>query len=71
VEVVFPGKEFMIEKYGLQSKEQRVKNKDGKKNTSSYHHIKILVVVVSVSLVGCPLPMADRCGRFLAVSFKW
>jgi len=29
--VVFPGKEFMIEKYGLQSKEQRAKIKDGKK----------------------------------------
>ena len=39
VEVVFPGKEFMIEKYGLQSKDQRSKIKDGKKNTSSYHYI--------------------------------
>ena len=39
VEVVFPGKAFMIQKYGLQSKEQRAKIKDGKKNTSAYHHI--------------------------------
>jgi len=38
-EVLFPTKAFMIEKYGLQSKEQRAKIKDGKKNTSSYHHI--------------------------------
>ena len=37
VEVVFPGKEFMISKY-IESKEQRAKIKDGKKNTSSYHH---------------------------------
>jgi hypothetical protein len=36
--VVFPGKAFMISKY-IESKEQRAKIKDGKKNTSAYHHI--------------------------------
>jgi len=29
----------MVEKYGLQTKEQRTKSKDDRKDTSSYHHI--------------------------------
>ena len=46
VEVVFPGKTFMIDKYGLQSKDQRREEKHI--IISSHHHIKILVVVVSL-----------------------
>ena len=50
--VVFPGKEFMISKY-IESKEQRTKSKDQRReekyiSISSHHHIKILVVVVSI-----------------------
>ena len=41
VEVVFPGKEFMIEKYGLQSKEQRAKIKDGKKGEVSSSELRV------------------------------
>ena len=50
--VVFPGKEFMIEKYGLQSKEQievqrrsrpsgRAKIKDGKKGEVSSSELRV------------------------------
>jgi len=45
VEVVFPGREFMVEKYienkeqRTKSKEQRTKSKDDRKDASSYHHI--------------------------------
>ena len=40
VEVVFPGKEFMISKY-IESKEQRAKIKEGKKGEVSSSELRV------------------------------
>jgi hypothetical protein len=57
--VVFPGKAFMISKY-IESKEQRAKIKDGKKNTSSHHH--------NLSL---PVPIYRKCVGIITSKFWW